>query len=127
MATWYGLVDITTGELRGVGTLAMFPDGNLAAFDGVFDVEEFGDVQPDFAGKIWNPTTRTLTDRPAPVWLDRLDDIEAWLMADADFASVWGSLSQARRTTIRTGIRRVLARVAGARRMRQAEEAPELD
>ena len=127
MATWYGLVDPASGELKGVGTIAMFPDGNLDAFTGVYDIEVFGETQPDFAGKVWNAVSRALVDRPAPVWLDRLDDIEAWLMSDADFASVWSTLSAARRTTIRTGIRRVLARVAGGRRFRQAEEAPELD
>jgi len=127
MDEWYGLVDPTTGQLSGVGTQAMFPDGNLDAFDGVYDVVEFGTAPPDFSGKVWNPTERSLVDRPLPVWIDRLDDIEGWFLADPDFAAVWATLNATRKQQLRTGIRRVLARVAGGRRMRQAEEPPELD
>lgn len=121
--TWYGLVDPNTGELKSVGTEAMFGPDTPAALQTV----EFGAERPDFGALQWDAATRTTKPRPAPVLIDRLDDIEAWLMADPDFASVWSSLSAARRTTIRTGIRRVLARVAGSRRFRQQNEPGELD
>jgi hypothetical protein len=124
---WYGLVDPATGELKSVGTEAMFPDGNLDAFAGVYDVHAFGANQPDFATHRWSETTRTLEPRPAPVLVDRLDDIEQWLMADPDFAAAWQSMNQTQRTAIRTGIRRVLVRVAGGRRYRQTDEPAELD
>jgi hypothetical protein len=39
----------------------------------------------------------------------------------------WANLSQARRQALRTGLRRVLARVVGARRMRLESEPPEVD
>lgn len=124
---WFGLVDPANGNLVGVGTETMFPSGDPGTYDGPYDVHAFGVNQPDFAKQRWNESTKQLEPRPAPVLIDRLDDIEAWLMADADFANVWGTLTQARRTTIRTGIRRVLARVAGARRFRQQDEPAELD
>lgn len=120
---WLGLVDPDTGDLVGVGTESMIgpdtPDRLI--------VHEFGATMPDFGTHLWNRDTRSLELRPVRVLIDRLDDIEAWLMADPDFANVWGTLSAARRTTIRTGIRRVLVRVAGARRFRDQTEPAELD
>lgn len=120
---WYGLINPDTGDLVGVGTETMMgpdtPDRLI--------VHEFGAQPPNFETHLWNRDTRAMELRPVRVLIDRLDDIEAWLMSDPDFATVWNSLSAARRTTLRTGIRRVLLRVAGARRFRDQTEPPELD
>lgn len=126
MATWYGLVDITTGELKSVGTAAMFPNGNLDAFDGIYDVHTFGETQPDFAAKLWSMALRSLIDRPPPVLVSRLDDVEQWLLADADYALVWANLNATRRNQLRIGLRRVVQRLLGAQVNRHQDEPAEI-
>jgi hypothetical protein len=123
---WYGLVDPATGTLVSVGTEAMFPEGNLDAFDGTYDVVEFGPDRPDFSAKIWSSTLRQLIDRPPPVLISRLDDYEAWLMADPDFALAWSGINAARRAQIRLGVRRVLQRLLGPQVNRHESETPEI-
>lgn len=126
MATWYGLVEPATGDLKSVGTVSMFPDGNLDAFDGVYDVHVFGETQPDFATKIWSLALRSLVDRPPPVIVSRLDDIEAWLLADDDFLLVWNNINATRRSQLRIGIRRIVQRLLGAQVNRRQEEPVEV-
>jgi hypothetical protein len=123
---WFGVVQPSSGELLSLGTEAMFPNGDINAFVGRFDRVDFGETRPDFAVKRWNVTTRALEDRPLPVLISRLDDIEAWLQADADWVAVWTSLNAARRTQIRTGLRRILTRLMGPRTMREENEQAEL-
>jgi hypothetical protein len=123
---WYGLIEPANGNLVSVGTESMFPDGNIDAYQGVYDRVDFGETPPDFALSLWNPTTRTFVPRPVPVLISRLDDIQAWLQADPDWVAVWNTLSQARRTQIRTGFRRVLAKVLDARQWREESDPVEL-
>lgn len=123
---WYGLVQPATGELVSVGTIAMFPDGNLNAFDGVYDVVEFGATQPNFALKLWSAALLALIDRPPPVLVSRLDDVEAWLLADTDFLLVWNNINATRRNQLRIGIRRIVQRLLGPQVNRAPEEAPEI-
>ena len=124
--TWYGLVRPETGELVSVGSAAMFPDGNLQAFAGIYDVVTFGETQPDFGAKLWSLNLRTLIDRPPPVLVSRLDDVEAWLLADPDWQAVWATLNATRRAQIRVGFRRILQRLLGAQVNRQQDETPEI-
>ncbi len=126
MATWYGLVDPATGELKSVGTAAMFPDGNLTAFAGIYDVVVFGEAQPDLGAKLWSLNLRTLIDRPPPVLVSRLDDVETWLLADPDWQAVWATLNATRRAQIRIGFRRIVQRLLGAQVNRSQDETPEL-
>jgi hypothetical protein len=123
---WYGLVRPATGDLASVGTEAMFPDGDLNAFVGVYDVVSFGETPPNWAVKIWIAATRSLLDRPPPVLISRLDDIEAWLIADPDFALAWNSLNATRKTQVRTGLRRVMAKILGGQEWRQENDTVEL-
>ena len=123
---WYGLVEPTTGELKSVGTIAMFPDGNLNAFDGIYDVIEFGTTAPNFATHLWSMALRALIDRPAPVLVSRLDDFETWLLSDPDFLVVWNALNATRKAQVRLGIRRILTRMLGTQVNRHESETPEL-
>ena len=123
---WYGLVNPTTGDLVSVGTEAMFPDGNLDAFVGVYDRVDFGADAPDFAVKLWVAVTRSLIDRPPPVIISRLDDLDAWFLADADWLTAWNAMNAARKTQIRTGLLRVLARFLGNQQWRGESETVEL-
>jgi hypothetical protein len=123
---WYGLVDSATGDLVSVGTEAMFPDGNINAYQGVYDRVDFGASAPDFAISLWNPTTRAFVPRPVPILISRLDDIQTWLQSDPDWLAVWNTLTTARKTQIRTGFRRVLAKVLDARQWRSEDETVEL-
>jgi hypothetical protein len=127
--TWYGLVNATTGDLVSVGTETMF-EGGTAPQSGTqyqgYDVLEFGETGPNWSTLQWQPSTRTVVPRPAPVLISRLDDIEAWLQADPDWLAVWNTLSQARRTQIRTGLRRILNRVMGPQQWRGESETVEL-
>jgi hypothetical protein len=123
---WYGLIQPSSGDLVSVGTETMFPESNIDAFNGVYDRVQFGETKPDFSTQMWNPTTRLMVERPIPLLISRLDDIEAWLQSDADWLAVWNTLSQARRTQIRTGLRRVLNRVLGPQQWRGESETVEL-
>jgi hypothetical protein len=123
---WYGLVDPATGALISVGTIGMFPDGNLDAFDGVYDVVEFGANRPNFATHLWSTTLRQLVVRPAPVIVSRLDDFESWLLADPDFLLAWNSMNATRKGQVRLGMRRILTRMLGSQVNRQQEETPEI-
>jgi hypothetical protein len=123
---WYGLVDPATGALISVGTIGMFPDGNLDAFDGIYDVHEFGLVAPNFATHLWSTTLRQLATRPAPVIVSRLDDFEAWLLSDPDFLLAWNALNATRKAQVRLGMRRILTRMLGSQVNRQQEETPEI-
>ena len=123
---YYGLVEPTSGNLVSVGTIAMFPDGNLDAFDGVYDVVEFGTTKPNFAFQLWNPTTRQMMTRPAPIIVSRVDDAWTWLLADPDFQTLWSSLNNNRKTTTELAVRRILSRMLGSQINRDQNEQPEL-
>jgi hypothetical protein len=123
---WYGLVEPSTGNLVSVGTEALFPNGDLNAFTGVYEVVTFGETAPNWATQLWNATTRALVARPPQVFADRLDDIEAYFQNDADYMTVWNALSQTRKTQLRTGLRRVLGFFLGGARYRDESEAAEL-
>lgn len=128
---WYGLVQPASGDLVSVGTEAMFPLGedgqpNLNAYQGVYDVHTFGESRPDFALFLWNPTTRALVDRPIPLLISRLDDIEAWLAADPDWVAGWQALTPEMRQRIRQGLRKILNRLLGPQQWRGQHEEVEL-
>lgn len=119
--SWYGLVDKTTGELQSVGTVIATDAAER------FTVVDLGATQPDFGAFVWDKTTSAMKQRPAPVFVDRIDDIEAWLMADPDFMAAWNALSAAQKTQIRKGIRFVLARFIGPSfRQRLSDHVAEL-
>jgi hypothetical protein len=117
---WTGLIDRGTGDLASVGTV-LAPDAAER-----FDLIDFGADPPDWGAVEWDAGQRRTKPRVPPVLIDRLDDIEAALMANADFASVWQSLGAARRTTIRTGIRDAIAPLLTRWRYRRADQATEL-
>jgi hypothetical protein len=118
---WYLFVKRDTGELASEGS-EVPPSLDTA----VYDVQEHP-ARPDWTVKAWNPALKAVYDRPLPVLVDRLDDIEARFLADPDFAAVWGSLNAARRTQLRQGILRVLAGVLRSLRFRRPEDGVELD
>lgn len=119
--SWYFFINKQSGDLVSEG--AVVPAG---IDTNVYEVRDVV-ARPDWTTKVWNPTTKALTDRPIPLLIDRLDDIEARFLADADFAAVWATLNAARKTQLRTGIMRVLGQLVGAKRFRQESEPVELD
>ncbi len=119
--SWYFFIRNDNGDLVSEG--ALVPEGINPS---VYEIRDVGS-RPDWAVKVWDPATKTLLDRPIPLLIDRLDDIQARFLADADFFAVWGSLNAARKTQLRTGIMRVLAQLIGSRRFRQENDAVELD
>jgi hypothetical protein len=92
----------------------------------IYEVRDVGE-RPDWTTKVWDPATKQLVDRPVPILIDRLDDIQARFLADPDFAAVWATLNATRKTQLRTGIMRVLAQLIGSRRWRQEDEPVEVD
>lgn len=118
---WFFFIRNENGDLVSEGSVV--PPGIDTA---VYEVRDVGE-RPDWTVKVWNPATKQLFDRPLPILIDRLNDIEARFLADVDFAAVWGALNATRRTQLRTGIMRVLAALIGVRRFRQENEAVELD
>lgn len=119
--TWQALIDKASGDLVSVGTVLAADAAER------FDVLDLGDERPDGEAAIWDRDSRSFVARPAPVLLDRLDDVEARLQSDPDFRAVWDNLSAARRTQVRAGIRAVLAVLLGARRFRREGERVEVD
>jgi hypothetical protein len=119
--TWYIFIRDADGDIVSEGST--IPTGlDLSAYE-VRDVGE----RIDWSVVGWNQTTRQTFNRPPPILIDRLDDIQAWFLADPDFSDVWATLNGTRRTQLRTGIQRVLASIIGARRFRQESEVVELD
>jgi hypothetical protein len=111
----------------------LFAVGDIAHVPAGMDRHDFGETQPDFATQRWNSTTRQLEPRPAPVLFDRADELRARLRAafeaNADFMSVYNSLTNARKTTLRNAIDTVLTAelrtILGARRWRPEGESNE--
>lgn len=123
---WYGLWTTATGDLVSVGTEAMFPGGDPANVPAGTTRIDFGATRPDFAAQRWNPATRALEPRPAPVLVDRVDDFMAAFAADTDYSAVFGALTANRKTQIQAGLRRVLAARLNGMRMRQQAESADL-
>lgn len=125
MATWYGLVD-SSGDLVSVGTASMFEGGVVTDPYLGYSVVTFGANSPDFSVKVWNKASKALVDRPVPLLISRLDDIEAWLMADPDFSVMFNALNTTRKTQCRNGWRRVMARLLGGQQWRDESESVEI-
>ncbi len=118
---WYFFVRKDNGDLVSEGS-AIPSNLDTATYD-TLDVG----TRPDWGIKVWDPTTRQLVDRPIPILIDRLDDVQARFLADPDFSAVWNALSAARKTQLRTGIMRVLAQFIGHLRFRQEDAPVEVD
>ena len=127
---WYFFIKVDNGDLVSEGSVV--PQHLLVCMETnpdpgcVYHVRELAD-RPDWTVRLWDRISRQLVDRPLPILIDRLDDIQARFLADPDFSAVWASLNATRRTQLRTGIQRVLASIVGARRFRQEDEVVELD
>lgn len=119
--SWMFFINKATGDLVSEG--AVVPAG---IDTNVYEVRDVG-TRPDWGVKAWNPTTKQLVDRPIPLLIDRLDDIQALFLNDVDFAAVWATLNATRKTQLKQGIMRVLAQLIGSRRFRQESDAVELD
>lgn len=120
MGNWKLLIDRDSGELVSVGTVVADDAADR------FDVVDAGEDRPDQSDVQWDRGQRAFVPRPARVLIDRLDDIEGWLLADADWKAVWDSLSVTRKTQVRAGLRRVLMRLLAERRYRDNDEAAEV-
>jgi len=73
------------------------------------------------SGTTWDEATRTFLPEPAPVVVDRLND----LVAHADFAEfrqVWDTLSTAQHAAVR----RMMIKLLGSFRFRVSTESPGL-
>lgn len=127
--TWYLVVNKTNGDaVSEASDPSSDPATALPNVDRTkYDLFSVGANRVDWSVKLWNPTTRQLFDRPVPILIDRLDDIQARFLADPDFSAVWNALSAARKTQLKTGIMRVLAQIVGTKRWRQESEPVEVD
>ncbi len=117
---WYFFIRTSDGDLVSEGSFV--PDGLDTT---IYEVRDVGD-RPDWTVKAWNAATKALYDRPLPILIDRLDDIQARFVADADFAAVWAGLNAAKKAQLKTGTMRVLASILRDRRFRQEGEEVEL-
>ncbi len=119
--SWWFFINKANGDLVSEGSTV--PAGIDTT---VYEVRDVVD-RPDWTVKQWNPTTKTLFDRPLPILIDRLDDVQARFLNDPDFAAVWATLNATRKAQLKTGIMRVLAQFIGARRFRQESDPVEVD
>lgn len=127
---WYLFIQRDNGDLVSEGSeipshLASCMEGSEAA-QCAYSVREAVD-RPAWETQVWDRNTRALVNRLPPVLIDRLDDIQARLMADPDFVARWNALNTNQRNQLRTGIMRVLAALVGGRRFRAEDERVELD
>lgn len=113
---WHLIYRQDTGSL--VSETSIVPPNLDMRLYSVLDVDE----RPDWTVKAWNPETRQLYDRPLPVLIDRLDDIEALLLADDDFLATWNNLNATRKGQVRAGLRRVFAYLLGTKQFRRENE-----
>ena len=104
--SWYAVITDATGDLTSTGQVVAdpLPTGQVA----------IPLVDPPGPLDVWNPTTRAFEAAPPKVLIDRWSD----LMADPEFASVWNSLSTARKTSIRQALQRFI----GSQRWRNNAE-----
>lgn len=86
---WYALHD-GNGRLVSVGTVLAdpLPPGMTAV--------DLGATAPDFRASMWDETTRLFVARPAPLLVDRLDDLRAMPGVQA----LWNSLSGAQKLVL---------------------------
>jgi hypothetical protein len=118
--SWYLFIRQDNGDIVSEGSTV--PAGlDLSPYE----VRNVGE-RIDWAVKVWNRDTRTITDRPPPILIDRIDDLQARFMADPDFSAVWNALNATRKTQLRTGIGRVLASVLRSFRFRDEAEEVEI-
>lgn len=115
---WKLIVDRQSGEIVSEGTVL------APGIEETHDVIDVGTKPAD--GRRWNPANRTFEERPAPVLVDRLDDVQDRFQANADFMAVYGPLSAARKAQLRTGIRAVLSDLLRHLRYRRQGERIEL-
>lgn len=127
---WYFFINPNDGDLVSEGstvpshlTQCLEANPNPACAYVVREVAE----RPDWTQFTWDNLTRALVARPVPILIDRLDDMQARFLNDADFVAVWNGLNATRRTQLRTGISRVLAQMVGALRFRRETDRVEFD
>lgn len=127
---WYLFIQDSNGDLVSEGSVV--PEHLLVCMESapdpgcVYHVRELTD-RPDWTVRLWDRLSRALVDRPLPILIDRLDDIQARLLADADFAAVWnGRLNAVQQAQLRLGLDRVLDAFLGASRFRGASEPVEV-
>jgi hypothetical protein len=127
--TWNLFIQRDNGDLVSEGSA--IPAHLLPCMEGsedpacVYSVRQIED-RPDWTVRLWDRLSRALVDRPIPILIDRLDDIQARFLADPDFLAVWNSLNATRKTQLRNGIMRVLASMLRSLRFRQESEEVEL-
>ena len=101
---WFGVYDPVTGELRSIGTEAMFverarPKGD--EYNGL-RIAEFGDDRPDLSLVEWDASTRQMRERPP----QPPPKSEADLLMDALVTEqAWAALSRSQQTAMETAIR----------------------
>lgn len=125
---YFGLIDPQTGDLVSTGTESMFdggvrPEGSTYAN---YEIIDFGPQGPNFALKVWERAGKRLVDRPVPIVISRLDDIETRLLNDSEFSVMWASLNATRKAQLRNGWRRVVGQLLGGYQFRDESEKVEL-
>lgn len=106
---WYLFIEIATSRLVSQGSQ---PVVSLPA--GIKQIT-LGSKPP--AEEMYDPATETYIPRPAPVWEDRLADIEA----NADYSDATQNLNAAKKAKLRNAL---LFLLGNARYRRQNEPVP---
>lgn len=109
--TWYAVYETATGRLHSIGDQVAnpLPDGLTAAPLA---------SAPDLSNVMWDNVARAFTSRPAPVLIDRLDDLRAMTGVQA----LWNSLNAVQKTVLANALIKLL----GAARYRKAGQPVEV-
>lgn len=111
------LFDSATGRLISLGdTIPIVPPGTASTNVGAVDL----------SAVMWDAPTRAFVARPAKVRVDRVEEWLSAILADATFASAYGTLTTARKNNIQTGLRNVLTTMLANQRYRAASEGTPL-
>jgi len=111
---WWAIHEIATGRLESIAQV-IADDATLAA-RGLTKKSIPG---PAGNNEIWDEPTLAFVQRPAKVFIDRLND----LIAKPNFMDVWNTLTPPQKTKAKNAIIWLL----GKRRYRLSEVPPELE
>jgi hypothetical protein len=104
---WFSIYVTATGELK--AHTSILPE----QIDPAWTVIDHGETRQD-QDNLWNVATRTWTPRPAPIVIDRLQDLANHPYA----ADIWTRLTVAQRTKLR----KLFVWLLGTRRLRGQTE-----
>lgn len=123
---WYLIVNRKSGELVSMGTVLAEDihtrEDQKGRKEPLYDVIEYGKERPDLEKLVWDSERREFVERPAPVLIDRLEELETMLQGDQDWVAIKSELPSSRQKNLDDSWKRQLIELLGDRRFRRDDE-----